>query len=124
MLDLSGTHRVRMLIKSAPAPSGRGTVDEQLIKSDTCFFNVMLPAYSSLEIMQKRMQICIDIEAGMDGDEVSANEVASVEAVPGAVVDVEAAAESAAAALGAGDEDAAESDEAAAEAESLGDFYA
>jgi hypothetical protein len=84
----------------------------------------MLPAYSSLEIMQKRMQICVEIEAGMDGDEVSANEVASVEAVPGAVVDVEAAAESAAAALGSGEDDNGDAEEAAAaDAESLGDLY-
>jgi ribosomal protein L12E/L44/L45/RPP1/RPP2 len=86
------THRIRLMIKSAPTARGSSNVDEQLIKSDTCFFNVMLPAYTSLEVMRKRMQICIDVECGMDGDEVSASEVASVEAVPGAVVDVDAAA--------------------------------
>jgi hypothetical protein len=40
-------------------------------RADTCFFNVMLPAYSSLEVMRSKLQTIVSMDAwGMDGDDV------------------------------------------------------
>jgi hypothetical protein len=59
-----------MLLK--PAPSAADP-DTQLVRSDTCFFNVMLPNYSSAAVMRARLLFCISIDSGMDGDEVCAD---------------------------------------------------
>ena len=44
--------------------------DDALPHADTCFFNVELPAYSSKEIMRKRLETVVSLEWGMSGDVV------------------------------------------------------
>lgn len=47
------------------------SVDQLLPKADTCFFNIMLPAYSSLDVMRARLTAIVSMDVwGMDGDEV------------------------------------------------------
>jgi len=63
-----GGQRVRMLIKSAPLKNNQ-RADDRFPTSDTCFMNVQLPAYSSLEVMRQKLSTVINITAGMDGDD-------------------------------------------------------
>jgi len=49
-----------MLIKPY---TGSGEPDSVFPKADTCFFNFMLPAYSSLEILRERLLIAIRTDA-------------------------------------------------------------
>ena len=60
--------KLRMLIK--PVRGGDGDVDSLLPHSDTCFFNLELPAYSSRAIMQQRLlQACEMGQWGLSGDD-------------------------------------------------------
>ena len=46
-------------------------IDSLFPTADTCFFNVMLPAYSSLEVMRSKLHEIVSMDAwGMDGDDV------------------------------------------------------
>ncbi len=69
---------VRLLIKpvmAAGASAGGSApyeVDNLLPRADTCFFNLELPAYSSEEVMLKRMLTVLSIDCGLDGDDVEA----------------------------------------------------
>ena len=39
--------------------------------ADTCFFNIMLPAYSSLEVTRAKLIAIVSMDAwGMEGDDV------------------------------------------------------
>ena len=57
--------RIRMLIK----PSHHKNPDSQLPHAETCFFNITLPAYSSIEIMRERLLLLINISDSMSGDD-------------------------------------------------------
>jgi hypothetical protein len=50
------------------AGAARKSQDGRLLHADTCFFNVELPRYSSLEVMRKQLTLCISIASGLDGD--------------------------------------------------------
>jgi len=57
----------RMLIKPF---SGLSDPDTAFPKADTCFFNLMLPEYSSPEILKERLLFAIHTDAdSMDADE-------------------------------------------------------
>jgi hypothetical protein len=60
---------VRLLIKPVVAASA-GHADNLLPRSDTCFFNLELPAYSSEEVMFARLLTVANIDCGLDGDDV------------------------------------------------------
>ncbi|KDO34796.1 hypothetical protein SPRG_00857 [Saprolegnia parasitica CBS 223.65] len=64
--EFDRTH-TRLLIK--PPPTSSAPQDSLLPKADTCFFNLELPAYSSLEIMTVRLQTAIQLCTSMDADE-------------------------------------------------------
>ncbi|OQS07538.1 Hect-domain containing peotein [Thraustotheca clavata] len=64
--EFDRTH-TRLLIK--PPPVSSLDQDTLLPKADTCFFNLELPAYSSLDIMQLRLQTAIQLCTSMDADE-------------------------------------------------------
>ncbi|EQC41475.1 hypothetical protein SDRG_01442 [Saprolegnia diclina VS20] len=64
--EFDRTH-TRLLIK--PPPTSHAPQDSLLPKADTCFFNLELPAYSSLEIMTERLQTAIQLCTSMDADE-------------------------------------------------------
>jgi hypothetical protein len=58
--------------KDGPAPLTKEQlqrrVDALFPTADTCFFNVMLPAYSSLEVMRAKLLEIVTMDAwGMDG---------------------------------------------------------
>jgi hypothetical protein len=60
---------------AAPAPltaeQRQRRVDSLFPTADTCFFNVMLPAYSSLDVMRAKLLEIVRMDAwGMDGDDV------------------------------------------------------
>jgi hypothetical protein len=58
--------QTRMLIKPA---LGLTNPDQAFPKADTCFFNLMLPEYSSAEIMRQRLLFAIHTDAdSMDAD--------------------------------------------------------
>jgi len=57
------TH-TRFLIKA----SSSAYPDKTLPKSDTCFFNLMLPAYSSKEIMKEKLIYAVTSCSSMDAD--------------------------------------------------------
>ena len=60
--------KIRMLLK--PSRSSAAAADSSMPRSDTCFFNVELPAYSSLQVMRQRlMQVCEMGAWGLSGDE-------------------------------------------------------
>eukprot|EP00823_Brevimastigomonas_motovehiculus_P006760 TRINITY_DN5690_c0_g1_i1.p1 TRINITY_DN5690_c0_g1~~TRINITY_DN5690_c0_g1_i1.p1 ORF type:complete len:132 (+),score=28.70 TRINITY_DN5690_c0_g1_i1:52-396(+) len=63
-----GGHRIRMLIKGYLLQKGH-KADDRFPRADTCFFNLELPAYSSLEVMRNKLLMVINISSGMDGDE-------------------------------------------------------
>lgn len=59
----------RFLIKDKKAPAG-ASVDDVFPRADTCFFNLSLPRYSSLRVMQEKLTVCIDMDVdAMDADE-------------------------------------------------------
>jgi len=59
--------RTRFLIKQF---SGIGDPDQAFPKADTCFFNLMLPEYSSSEILRERLLYAIYTDAdSMNGDQ-------------------------------------------------------
>lgn len=59
----------RMMLKPYAAKPG-AAVDDAFPKADTCFFNLMLPAYSSLEILRKRLLFAIHTDAdSMNADQ-------------------------------------------------------
>jgi len=60
---------LRMLIKAAPSTEQGQRPDDRFPRADTCFFNLELPEYSSLEVMRKRWHVVINISSGMDGDD-------------------------------------------------------
>ncbi|OQR97917.1 Hect-domain containing peotein [Achlya hypogyna] len=64
--EFDRTH-TRLLIK--PPPTTTVAQDRLLPKADTCFFNLELPAYSSLEVMAQRLQTAIQLCTSMDADE-------------------------------------------------------
>lgn len=57
------TH-TRFLIKA----SSQSNPDKSLPKSDTCFFNLMLPAYSTEDIMKERLVYAVTSCSSMDAD--------------------------------------------------------
>jgi len=61
--------RIRMLIKPSKPPKAGGSQDAMLPHADTCFFNVELPDYSSLEVMRERLTTLVEMEWGMSGDD-------------------------------------------------------
>jgi other hect domain ubiquitin protein ligase E3 len=52
----------RMMIKPYTARAGTA-VDDAFPKADTCFFNLMLPAYSSADLLRKRLLFAIHTDA-------------------------------------------------------------
>jgi len=69
--------KIRMLIKSS-RHSGSGkknsNQDHALPHADTCFFNVEIPAYSSQEIMRKRLTTVVNMDWGMSGDDIGSEQ--------------------------------------------------
>lgn len=59
--------RIRLLLKACPAS---GNHDQRLPRADTCFFNVELPSYSSTEVARRQLSIVINVDWGLDGDDV------------------------------------------------------
>jgi len=57
---------IRMLIKAAPYHE---QPDNRFPRSDTCFFNLELPSYSTRSIMAKQILIAVNITDTLDGDE-------------------------------------------------------
>jgi hypothetical protein len=57
---------IRMMVKAGTHVVGNP--DLFLPKSDTCFFNLQLPAYTSLAVMRKQLVTAITYSSGMDGD--------------------------------------------------------
>jgi len=55
----------RMLLK----PFATSSPDTTFPKADTCFFNVMLPAYSTQEILKERLLFAINNTSNMDADQ-------------------------------------------------------
>jgi len=62
-------NKIRMLIKAATAKPGQAA-DERFISSDTCFWNISLPRYSSLSVTRRMLGLVLSLSSGMDGDEV------------------------------------------------------
>lgn len=54
-------------------PNNKPNPDLQLPHADTCFFNVSIPAYSSLEIMKQKLLTAITHTLAMDGDTANAD---------------------------------------------------
>lgn len=54
----------RLLIKPLPYPNP----DAALPKSDTCFFNLSVPAYSSKKILRDKMLYAINSDTSMNSD--------------------------------------------------------
>ncbi len=54
------------------AGNNDGKQDARFITSDSCFFNVNLPAYSTPEVLRERLLYCVTVgaEAGIDADDV------------------------------------------------------
>jgi len=63
--------KIRMLIKSSRYGGKKGkNQDNAMPHADTCFFNVEIPAYSSEEIMRKRLTTVVNMDWGMSGDDI------------------------------------------------------
>ncbi|KAH9164467.1 hypothetical protein LEN26_000015 [Aphanomyces euteiches] len=62
--------RTRLLIK--PPPATDKSQDSLLPKADTCFFNIELPAYSSLSTMKEKLLLAINLCTSMDADDQTA----------------------------------------------------
>jgi len=61
----------------------RSRVDMLFPTADTCFFNIMLPAYSSLAVMRERLTAIVSMNVwGMDGDDVVLDEFGQARAAP------------------------------------------
>jgi other hect domain ubiquitin protein ligase E3 len=58
---------IRMLIKNAVIPIGQSP-DERFPRADTCFFNLELPAYTSLDVLRRQLTRGITLSSDMDGD--------------------------------------------------------
>jgi other hect domain ubiquitin protein ligase E3 len=56
-----------LLIKSAIIPIGQSP-DERFPRADTCFFNLELPAYTSLDVLRRQLTRGINLSSDMDGD--------------------------------------------------------
>ena len=65
--------KVRMLIKAARERKSAAEVDQSFPRADTCFFNVELARYSSLEVMRRQLSKAISFDWGLDGDDVDVN---------------------------------------------------
>jgi other hect domain ubiquitin protein ligase E3 len=65
-LDDAEFHRThtRLLIK----PSPYANADAVLPRSDTCFFNLELPNYSSQDVMMQKLLYAITSDSSMNGD--------------------------------------------------------
>jgi other hect domain ubiquitin protein ligase E3 len=68
-----GGHTIRLLIKEKAVEAGK-SADHIFPKADTCFFNLELPRYSSLEVMREKLGIVINLSSSMDADEQAAAE--------------------------------------------------
>ena len=65
--------RVRMLIKDSRLQRGV-PCDNAFPRADTCFFNIELPRYSSQEVMRRQLTTVINMDWGLDGDDVDLHE--------------------------------------------------
>jgi hypothetical protein len=63
---------VRLLLKGRGGVEGlpRAAVDAMLPRADTCFFNVELPPYSSLEACRRALSLAMSYGGALDGDNV------------------------------------------------------
>eukprot|EP00501_MAST-03F_sp_TOSAG23-6_P001824 GSMAST32.ASY1.ANO1.1902.1 assembled CDS len=61
--------KVRMLLKNGRQKQTRD-IDHSFPRADTCFFNVELPRYSTLEVMKRQLTTVIQMDWGLDGDDV------------------------------------------------------
>jgi hypothetical protein len=59
---------VRMLVKASTVRYR--DPDQALPRADTCFFNIEIPSYSSREVMRERLQVAINMDFGLEGDDV------------------------------------------------------
>jgi len=62
--------RTRTTMKIKPFPDKACDSDKAFLKVDTCFFNVMIPAYSSKEILEAKLRVAINEVSSMDADEL------------------------------------------------------
>ncbi|ETW03314.1 hypothetical protein, variant [Aphanomyces invadans] len=62
--------RTRLLIKP-PTHAASHSQDSLLPKADTCFFNIELPAYSSVQVMKDKLHLAINLCMSMDADDPS-----------------------------------------------------
>lgn len=68
--------KIRMLLKRGSTKPGEN-VDQRFMTADTCFWNVTLWPWSSLEVMRRQMKVVLSLSSGMDGDDVLEREVQS-----------------------------------------------
>jgi len=63
--------KIRMMIKARVSKKHGDDkkVDDVFPRADTCFFNLELPAYSTLEVMKEKITTVINLDSGMDGDD-------------------------------------------------------
>ncbi|RHY44954.1 hypothetical protein B5M09_007850 [Aphanomyces astaci] len=61
--------RTRLLIKPPPITATGQPQDALLPKADTCFFNIELPAYSSVQVMTEKLHLAINYCMSMDADD-------------------------------------------------------
>jgi len=63
--------RIRMLVKPSRVKGGGQAANQDglLPHADTCFFNVEIPDYSSLEVMRTRLETLVAMDWGMSGDD-------------------------------------------------------
>lgn len=56
-----------------------GDQDKRLPKADTCFFNIELPAYSSVEVMRERLLFAMNTDAdSMNADNPDVDDIGEV----------------------------------------------
>jgi len=66
--------RTRMFIK--PASNSSGDPDKRLPKADTCFFNIELPSYSSVDVMRERLLFAMNTDAdSMNADNPDVDDI-------------------------------------------------
>eukprot|EP01097_Dermamoeba_algensis_P004685 TRINITY_DN3023_c0_g1_i1.p1 TRINITY_DN3023_c0_g1~~TRINITY_DN3023_c0_g1_i1.p1 ORF type:complete len:103 (-),score=31.78 TRINITY_DN3023_c0_g1_i1:209-517(-) len=58
--------RTRMLVKPF---SGKGNPNHSFPKADTCFFNIMLPEYTSQTVLREKLLFAINNTDSMDADQ-------------------------------------------------------
>lgn len=61
------------MLKSRGMKDGQNP-DDAFPRADTCFFNLELPAYSSEEVMREKLSTVINLNSGMDGDDVEVDD--------------------------------------------------